>query len=388
MRAVLQKVKDIPSHLGLAYDAWAPTLKSGKLVDADRGAWIEKLANSSIHSHYKEAYKVWRNSFRGPEHRCFELNLQSRMLVGQGNSSATDVGLTVHHTWGAPLLPGSAIKGLLAHYIDICYGLDKPELPFWQQPEDQIDRIDFQGLVWNERGNRIQRGPGKLYRRIFGSPDAVEDEQMVEHGFEAGACKGEIIFHDALYVPGDMKPFAPDVITVHQKEYYNRAGKSFPNDFDSPNPVSFLTVRPKVGFLFVLSGPEDLMQLTEKLLKDALSEWGIGAKTSAGYGRFMRESISNAKLVQRKTSAVESNTKMSTQDNSIVAQLTVRETVILESDSKNQKAQVKCGDGQLTTCKGLPAYPALTRGSKVTADVLRQNGKPISAIFKSFDRKS
>jgi CRISPR-associated protein Cmr6 len=123
---------------------------------------------------------------------------------------------------------------------------------------------------------------------LFGAPDAID----------AGASAGSIIFHDALYVPltsAPDRPFAVDVLTVHQKDYYNSAGKTWPNDFDNPNPVSFLTVRPKTKLLFAVSEQPDSMpegspswaELVERLLRDALSQWGIGGKTSAGYGRLL-----------------------------------------------------------------------------------------------------
>jgi hypothetical protein len=39
--------------------------------------------------------------------------------------------------------------------------------------------------------------------------------------------------------------------------------------------------------LFALSGPPDWTQLTEQLLRGALEKWGVGGKTSAGYGRLI-----------------------------------------------------------------------------------------------------
>jgi hypothetical protein len=140
-------------------------------------------------------------------------------------------------------------------------------------------------VTWH--GQRIERGPGAVYRVLFGSPDARDDDAMRKHGFDAGASAGLITFHDALYVPGsiaDDKPFAADVLTVHQKDYYNSGG-SWPNDYESPNPVAFLTVRPGVRLLVALSGPADWTELALRLLRDALEGWGVGGKTSAGYGR-------------------------------------------------------------------------------------------------------
>jgi len=95
------------------------------------------------------------------------------------------------------------------------------------------------------------------------------------------------MFHDALYVPdsiADNKPFAADVLTVHQKSYYESLGRSAPNDYDILKPVAFLTVRPRCRLLLALSGPREWTELAGQLLKAALEAWGVGSKTSAGYG--------------------------------------------------------------------------------------------------------
>ena len=102
---------------------------------------------------------------------------------------------------------------------------------------------------------------------MFGAPEAEEDEAMRKAGFEAGSTRGLVVFHDALYVPNsvvhptngprDDTPFAVDVLTVHQKRYYDGSGADWPCDYDNPNPVGFLSVRPNARFLLVLSGPRD-----------------------------------------------------------------------------------------------------------------------------------
>jgi CRISPR-associated protein Cmr6 len=98
-----------------------------------------------------------------------------------------------------------------------------------------------------------------------------------------------VTFHDALYVPGSS--------TARQALLGRRAhGASegllrllqarddVPNDYDSPNPVAFLTVRPKCRLLLALSGPSEWTELAAQLLADALKNWGVGGKTAAGYG--------------------------------------------------------------------------------------------------------
>ncbi|HLH19744.1 MAG TPA: type III-B CRISPR module RAMP protein Cmr6 [Bryobacteraceae bacterium] len=291
MRQALEALSGIqPDHLGLAYDTWAPVANDGKVADDTRAGWLQKLAEICVSPDYARFFGLWKASFKNSGDRTFELQLASRLLVGHGNPSATGVGLTVHHTWGVPMIPGSALKGLLAHYVDAVYGPNDPTRPPWEQPGDEQLRADYQGNVW--RGARIRRGPGAVYRNLFGAPDAEDDALMRERGFDAGASAGLVLFHDALYVPGsapENQPFAPDVLTVHQKSYYDTSGQHWPNDYDSPNPVAFLTVRPGARLLLAVSGPPDWTLFAGRLLRDALANWGIGGKTSAGYGRLVAQ---------------------------------------------------------------------------------------------------
>jgi CRISPR-associated protein Cmr6 len=288
MRQALHNV-GTPDHVGLAYDAWTPVEDNdGKVPDARRAQWLGDLERISIAPDYARSFKRWKTSFSAPGDRAFELTLASRLLVGHGNASAIDVGLTVHHTWGIPVIPGSALKGLVAHYVDATYGPTDASRKPWEQQGDERVRADYQGVTWNRR--RIERGPGVIYRALFGAPDAREDSTMRQNGFQAGAAAGLVTLHDALYVPGslaDNRPFSADVLTVHQKDYYDSGGRSLPNDYDSPNPVAFLTVRPGARLLFALSGPPDWTELAEQLLRVAMEQWGVGGKTSAGYGRLI-----------------------------------------------------------------------------------------------------
>jgi CRISPR-associated protein Cmr6 len=284
MRQALYNV-GTPDHVALAYDAWGPVGDDGKVPEAQRAHWLSDLAGISVAADYARSFERWKASFAAPGDRLAELSLASRLLIGHGNSSAIDVGLTVHHTWGVPVIPGSALKGLVAHYVDATHGPTDASKKPWEQQGDERVRADYQGVTWN-RG-RIERGPGVVYRRLFGAPDAREDATMGENDFEAGAPAGRVTFHDALYVPGsltDNKPFAADVLTVHQKTYYDSSGQSAPNDYDRPNPVAFLTVRPKCRLLLALSGPSEWTELAAQLLADALKNWGVGGKTAAGYG--------------------------------------------------------------------------------------------------------
>lgn len=132
---------------------------------------------------------------------------------------------------------------------------------------------------------------------LFGAPNANDDDRLRSLGESAGVSAGVVEFHDALYIPGSTpgdRPFERDVLTVHHKPYYDAKGEEWPNDWESPNPVGFIGVRAPARFLVVLSrhreaaGWADLAR--DELLR-ALDEWGIGGKTSLGYGRFQRRDL-------------------------------------------------------------------------------------------------
>lgn len=274
-----------PDHLGLAYERWAPHGDEvGKIERFDR--WLDRLERVSVSRQYRIFYRRWRDSF-GPDPVIACVELQGRMLIGHGNAGGNEVGLTVHHTWGVPVIPGSALKGLLAHRFDILYG-PRGELP---GPEES-ERAPWRGVRWS--GESIRHGPGKYYRALFGAPDAADDDELRDRGELAGASAGLVHFHDALYVPGSVegdRPFARDVLTVHHKPYYDNSGEQWPNDWESPNPVSFLGVRAPARFLIVLTsrpGATGWAELAREELLGALAEWGIGGKTSLGYGRLLK----------------------------------------------------------------------------------------------------
>lgn len=266
----------LPDHAGLAYEVWAPFGPDGKIPDADRAPWLKAVADCAPPADYQTAFERWKASFTAPGDVLVEVGAVSRLLVGHGLPSATDVGLTLHRTWGVPLIPGSALKGLLAHWVEAVLGPD----PGGEEP----DRLAFAGVEWE--GRRIAKGPGAVYRALFGAPDAEEELP----GRPASAQRGLVTFHDALWVPntpGSGSPLAVDVLTVHQKRYYDSSGQTVPVDWDDPNPVAFLSIRPETRFVFALSGPADWTALARGLLLEALAEWGVGGKTSSGYGRLV-----------------------------------------------------------------------------------------------------
>lgn len=269
MRDVLTGLTEPSEHFGQSYDLLAPTPKPDASYDPDkRNEWLGQCVSISVSSDYRHYFNLWKDSFSADDTR--EFILQSRLLIGHGNPSGSEVGLTVHRTWGAPMISGSALKGLTASYTHNVYG-----------KED----CTWCGQTWD--GRRIVVPAGENYAIMFGSPDV--------DGHKDQERQGLVTFHDALYMPPPFTPgrqdtpFVRDVLTPHQSDYYRNAGADWPNDWTSPVPVSFVTVKPGTKFLLAISGPDGWRKLAMRLVTEALEDWGAGAKTSLGYGRLFPE---------------------------------------------------------------------------------------------------
>lgn len=211
-------------------------------------AAINAAQNEDVRSLYKSAYERWQKSL--PELTAAnELQTVGRLIVGLGSENVLETGITLHHTYGMPVLPGSALKGLAAHYCD----------QVWGQKDE---------------GFKLKR---KYHNLLFGTTDD----------------SGCLIFHDGWFVPDSEKePLKLDVMTPHHPNWNNIEQPGPPTDFDSPTPVPFLSVAGK--FLVAVSwcGPTDaegrwkcFFDRALECLRDALFHWGIGGKTTSGYGR-------------------------------------------------------------------------------------------------------
>lgn len=164
-----------------------------------------------------------------------------RFVVGLGAAHVLETGITLHRLFGLPIIPGSALKGAAKAYAQLVEGRtdDDPELV-----------------------------------AVFGTTEQA----------------GSVIFFDAI--PLEVPKFQLDIMNPHYPQYYDKRGGSSkepvsPADWDSPRPVFFLTVTEKPYRFAIAARSEQgnrLLDLAEKWLKGALTELGIGAKTSSDYG--------------------------------------------------------------------------------------------------------
>ena len=170
-----------------------------------------------------------------------ELETDWKLSIGLGGASVYETGITLHHIYGIPYIPGSTIKGSVRSYVILT----------------QFDGNEQAALEDNE------------FINIFGSQDQ----------------QGKVLFFDAFAQNLTIKS---DILNPHYKDYYAPAGNPQPPaDYIDPVPISFLTVEGTFKFAIGCRHEHrDLLETTSRYLRATLTQYGLGAKTAVGYGYF------------------------------------------------------------------------------------------------------
>ena len=185
----------------------------------------------------------------GRTSRSFILPTLQRLAVGLANGVVENAGLTLHRRFGYPLIPGSAVKGLAAD-----------------------GAVDLQA-------------DAKLRRVILGAEDG-----------EADGASGQAGAVSFLAAVAEQAKLELDILTPHYSRYYGGSDNPEALDDELPVPNVFPVVAAGAKFRFdllLIPGRslggfqvKDVLDAAQKWLTHALEEFGVGAKTRAGYGRF------------------------------------------------------------------------------------------------------
>lgn len=242
-----------PTHSGLVLDRYLSWHAGGNPSSngSDQAPKSEVFAAAikamrHVTSLYAGAFRRYTGGLNGAIR--WTMRTDSPLIVGLGAASPLETGLRLHHTFGCPVIPGTAIKGVTAHYC-------------------------AEVLKLGEDANRV----------LFGTTDE----------------SGMLLFHDAWILPESVvSSLEMDVITVHHPDYYigesthpgsSEVSYAPPSDTDDPNPVGFLHVVGSFEFavtpLVQSARGEEWAQFAKTLVVRVLNDWGIGAKTRSGYGR-------------------------------------------------------------------------------------------------------
>lgn len=265
-----------------------------------RKEWMEK--HQKFTDHFIKEYK---NSIEKiVQKEPLSLTLSWRLVVGLGAASVYETSMTLHHIYGIPYLPGSAIKGITRSYRILCM-VEELEHPndYYERVallEEFVEKFDLVEKnvfpKWEEVKELKVSSPQDKNKKVEFSEQfykSLEAKQVELREFQlifgTQNKQGCIIFFDSFPEHFEIKY---DIMNPHYGPYYTE--KKPPADYYNPTPIFFLALE-NARFTFYLGAKNRLVALEEKeyllnkakeWLKKALIHYGIGAKTALSYGLF------------------------------------------------------------------------------------------------------
>lgn len=166
---------------------------------------------------------------------------QSRLMIGTGGESPYSgiLLMTLHQTYGLPYIPATAIKGCMRNYYE----------------QEKNDGVEIE--------------------KLLGSYDK-----------DGKSSKGCLVFFDTF---PEKYTLEFDALTPHNSDYYGMEGEIAPSDSERKIPLMIPCLSKKSKFkIYVACTDGDLWEKHKSTivcnLKNALREYGLGGKTSYGYG--------------------------------------------------------------------------------------------------------
>lgn len=275
-------------HPGLLLDHFTPN----EAFDKRKRDWLAHIVQKVQLDHdlLKAQRKRWREMVQrflfGTE--VLELQTASRLIVGLGSEHVLETSITLDRNSGAPAIPGSALKGVARTFalIEIAQLLPLSD----EQTEKVLNDVDgwlsAKTFHWDKL---IEYGLSGLDAETHNTLNTQIETFRRVFGFVGEV--GRAVFFNGMHA-GSATPFMVDVMTPHFSNYYSASNnhRQAPSDDQNPIPVPYLVVAENQKFLFAVGGRTvDDIELTKQAriwLREGLITYGVGAKTSQGYGIF------------------------------------------------------------------------------------------------------
>jgi len=291
-----------PLNPGLILDKYLPRLEKLGEING-KGHLLLGIARyfDQHRTRYQKLFEAWweRQSMllealkarhHGAESDTVPATVIWRMVVGMGRPHVWENALALHPVYGFPYIPGSSVKGLvrLAAFWEIADALSL-------KPGERQEGADETWLYCLDRYLATTTDQSDWQAKFRNFNDSVFTTIRIAQAlFGTVGRKGRGIFLDTL--PEAFPKIEADIMNPHFQKYYQQGPKDTqpPSDDLQPNPIFFLTIGKETIFRFPLAilpprsqgGPDSsqLLAQAKSWLKKAVEEFGVGAKTRAGYG--------------------------------------------------------------------------------------------------------
>ncbi len=256
----------------------ADSIPSGKTAALAVSAALANDGRLNEHCRRTLAWLTTLKRQHGDRFGTVELVADSRLLLHLSRANVLEnVGLYAERTTGLPIIPGTALKGVVSTWACWADHFNSVDGSFRQFSKDSTQRRNFTA------------GEAKLAQRILGDDNASGSEYS-----------GEVIFLGGF--PTNPPRLGLDIVNPHHK-----ADGTIETRL---TPSAFLCVEPGTRWrfaFFVRPGASDasaLLARTKAWIEEALTQTGIGAKTAAGYGRFRQPNAADQAAEQQQAAQI------------------------------------------------------------------------------------
>ncbi len=233
-----------------------------------------------------------------------EVVTKSRIVVGLGSVHVLEASLILHNIYGIPYIPASELKGV-CRSVAFWKLVQQKGIKNIKVEEDKKDKKD-------QEKTEFEKFQKDFYDNGSTNKDKLnKDELRYQLLFGSQETKGLLMFLDAFpkLEKYNTEILDLDIMNVHYQSFYSdNSGNTPAGDWENPNPIKFVTIKPGIKFRFgvlidkfrleELSQNEDYKKIgvdfnfknikndVKNLITEAFEEFGVGAKTRLGYGLF------------------------------------------------------------------------------------------------------
>ncbi|NMA43445.1 MAG: type III-B CRISPR module RAMP protein Cmr6, partial [Oligosphaeraceae bacterium] len=239
---------------------------------------------------------------RIPGAQEFVMQLQSRLLVNHSGGILENTGLCLHRLFGAPMIPGSSLKGIARRVAlekvrqagtvsEKTTALRQVALTFgwadndWRNSKEKEKKSDFQVVAGNE-WLEVRQNCALALLRELNLPLPKKHEETPWKAL--GSFCGTVAFLPAVAnCPRGRGILEADLVNCHHPKYYQSTDdEKLALDIENPIPNFFPAVRAGLDFVFTLAptpgAAARLLDIASHLefardcLRCGLSEYGAG----------------------------------------------------------------------------------------------------------------
>lgn len=345
LSAALARLPAKSSNASMAYDLFPePEAGTGKFK-LEQNSKLSLSAPALL----KEWTAEWQKLLESdPSFGVIQAETTSPLALGLGQKNIYETGLHFSKTLGVPVIPGSSIKGAMRRAAAVLLDISKEVVKAGKDKswEPNLTTEDYAKLdLSEEKKERLMQ-----WCALFGT---TSESALVD-----------VLPAFPLQDSGTL--LMKDVVTVHHPKYYQekKGHRRTPSDRDDPNPIHFLSVAPRVTYVFAVRCQDPAWrEAALDLLKFTLMQQGLGGKTNAGYGFFrVRASAQpQGQAAQHQGQAASAPQTASKPQSSPPADLPPRADW-LEARTQG-KTRVVLSNGRAVECSQLP--PGIKNGVEI-----------------------